>query len=59
MRLLISLTLIMILNSCGVPLYNPAFYLNGDKTIRDVMEHKKGRNIGPWTYTINQRDKIN
>ena len=46
MRLLISLTLIMILNSCGVPLYNPAFYLNGDKTIRDVMEHKKGRNIG-------------
>jgi hypothetical protein len=59
MQLLISLILIVLLSSCGVPLYNPVFFLNSDKTIRDVIEHKKGRNIGPWAYTKKQRDKIN
>ena len=59
MRLLIILILIVLLSSCGVPLYNPVFFLNSDKTIRDVIEHKKGRNIGPWAYTKKQRDKIN
>ena len=59
MKLLISLSLIILLNSCGVPLYNPAFYLNADKTIRDVTESKNERNIGPWAYTKKQRDKIN
>ena len=59
MKLFTSLILIILLNSCGVPLYNPAFFLNTDKTIRDVVEHKNGRNIGPWAYTKKQRDKIN
>jgi len=58
MKILISLFLIILLNSCGVPSL-PAFYFNADKTIRDAVESKNGRNIGPWAYTKKQRDKIN
>ena len=52
---------IIFLNSCGVQaiIINPAFTFNTEKTIRDGIEHKKGRNIGPFTYTKKQRDRIN
>jgi hypothetical protein len=60
MKLIIGFVIIIFVSSCGIPPHGvPAFYINADKTIRDVSEVKKGRNIGPWAYTKNQRDKIN
>jgi len=59
MKLIIGLFIILALSSCGITPGYQAFYINADKTIRDVSEVKKGRNIGPWAYTKNQRDKIN
>ena len=58
MKFLIGFIIVILLNSCGIP-PNPAFVFNADKTIRDTIEAKKGRNIGPWAYTKKQRDKIN
>jgi len=61
MKLIILFIGIIFLNSCGFQaiVINPAFTFNAEKTVRDGIEIKKGRNIGPFTYTKKQRDRIN